>query len=140
MSLCRTFRAVSSLAVDAIEALAFLVDFDDVADAIWAACGRGGGNDVSQGAEPSSGADRHADSRDHESSSPAHGSAGDERPSRSVPPPDVEREGSPNLRADEARAVAYVVREYADRYAHWVDTAYWKRTADKLDRAADAMK
>lgn len=82
MNLCRTFRAFTSLALDALEGLGWLFAFDDVADVIWSEC----------------------------------------------------------VRADEARAVAYVVREYADRYAHWVDTAYWKRTADKLDRAADAMK
>lgn len=90
MNLCRTFRAFTSLALDALEGLGWLFAFDDVADVMWSESGRGGGNDVSQGAEPSSGADRHADSRDHESSSPAHGSAGDEPSGGSVPVPDVE--------------------------------------------------
>lgn len=137
MSLCRTFRAVSPLAVDAIEALAFLVDFDDVADAIWAACGRGGGNDVSQGAEPSSGAFSRTDSRDHTTSSPAHGSAGDDRPSRSVPDPrDVEREGLPNLTFYDVINAAMTVRQHAER----TDEKYWTALADRLVAAADAMK
>lgn len=64
-------RALTRLAVDALEALIYLSPFNDAADRLW-----------------------------NETSSPAHGSAGDDRPPRSVCDPDVERGGLPTSMAD----------------------------------------
>lgn len=111
MSLCRTFRAFTSLVADALEALIYPSPFDDIADELWA-----------------------------ESSSPAHGSAGDEPSGGSVPPPDVEPPlGFQGLSARDLRGAAYAVGIYAERYSQVATNTAWVGLAERLKSAADAM-
>lgn len=198
--ICRTFRALTFLAADALEALIYLCPFDDIADELWAKdqtptvkglwveCERCGELTAEEHVQPCVNCQwANASSPAHDptpaiasvqcqecdaeiavpaqpfthrvvggpcpgcgakldvkleaqSSSPAHGSAGDEPSGGSVPPPDVEPPlGFQGLSARDLRGAAYAVGIYAERYSQVATNTAWVGLAERLKSAADAM-
>lgn len=182
MSLVRLARGVTSLVFDAVEAVVYLFDWSDPADKIWAdACdrlvekeaeeevaepGRGGGNDVSQGAEPSSGTLWEADSHGQAiaqaftainaavsagarnapytevlPSSSADGLAHSPEPLAEDSPAGPEISGSqprraPTLTCDDFMDAARAAREKGDQIEHPNFASHWHELAERLEIAA----
>jgi len=99
MNLC-AFRALTRLAIEALEALIYLSPFDDIADELWAETRASKPKKPQCDCELSDDMDdldKHSaycsiwyDERDDETSSPAHGSAGDDPAAAPSSPQDVE--------------------------------------------------